>query len=133
MSEVADMSPTAESNRTISAKKRSFGAISDDNVSSPSSGGKPETVSGTEGAAGPGTALIRRGQSPGAGKGAACKGCAPCASHPRFCRIVDTDSICLDANLSDEDFKWPNDRTRSKGRCVRPWILACTPCVDISI
>jgi hypothetical protein len=35
-------------------------------------------------------------------------------THARSCRIVDTDSICLDANLSDE-FKWPNEKMRSKG------------------
>jgi len=39
---------------------------------------------------------------------------APPSSPARSCQIVDTDSICLDANLGDE-FKWPSDKMRARG------------------
>ena len=86
-------------------KKRSFGAISDGGGTA--AHGAAATAKSTAGASDPGLALAKTSTSL-----AACKaGPPPCA---RTCRIVETDSICLDANLSD-DFKWPTDKMRSKG------------------
>ena len=86
-------------------KKRSFGAISDGGGTA--AHGAAAAANPTAGAADAGLALAKMSSSI-----AACRaGPPPCA---RTCRIVETDSICLDANLSD-DFKWPTDKMRSKG------------------
>ena len=99
-------SPSSAQPVRSSAKKRSFGAISDDNCPAAAAGGGGTGSSGAGTAAGDaGLALTESSQGP-----STCKG----SGHARYCRIADTDSICLDANLSD-DFKWPSDRMRSKG------------------
>jgi hypothetical protein len=95
----AEVSSSSETDCSLS-KKRSLGAFLDDSTTAP---GAAEAKPGDGAVA----AVAKCTQSP-----APCNGAA--AAHARYCRILNTDSICLDANLSDE-FKWPSERMRSKG------------------
>ena len=98
--------------QSCSTKKRSFNAMSDDSSTIngllvPAGGdGKDKEKSAPEAA---GLAMTSIPHDP-----AASYTVAASSLHSRYCRIMDTDCICLDANLSDE-FKWPSDKMRSKG------------------
>lgn len=88
-----------------SRKKRTFGAISDGHAAAVH--GAAKATQPEKEATDKGLVLAKSSNSP-----SVCQPVPP--THARSCRIVDTDSICLDANLADE-FKWPNEKMRSKG------------------
>lgn len=96
----------------MSSHKRIFGALG-------GGGQSPLVLAGGAGASPHKTAAegaaMGLAQNPPAGTPwlvGVSNGYAP--SQARYCKIADTDSICIDANLSDE-LTWPSKEVRSKG------------------